>query len=90
MIKHVQFQQLNILLADQNELTAAQQFLEHAAQTNLPELLKSLSDILVHGGNAAVARRQAGLQLKNRLSSNDDATRVAYMDRWLALPEDVR
>jgi len=27
--------------ADQNELTAAQQFLEHAAQTNLPELLKA-------------------------------------------------
>lgn len=75
---------------DQNELTAAQQFLEHAAQANLPELLKSLSDILVHGGNSAVARRQAGLQLKNRLSSNDDATRVAYVDRWLALPEEVR
>merc|ERR1719242_2341938 len=75
---------------DQNELTAAQQFLEHAAQANLPELLKSLSDILVHGGNSAVARRQAGLQLKNRLSSNDDATRIAYMDRWLALSEDVR
>ena len=64
--------------------------MEHAAQANLPELLKSLSDILVHGGNSAVARRQAGLQLKNRLSSNDDATRIAYMDRWLALSEDVR
>ena len=80
----------NNFLLDQNELTAAQQFLEHAAQANLPELLKSLSDILVHGGNSAVARRQAGLQLKNRLSSNDDATRIAYMDRWLALSEDVR
>ena len=28
--------------SDQNELTAAQQFLEHDAQTNLPELLKTL------------------------------------------------
>ena len=80
----------SFIVTDQNELTAAQQFLEHAAQANLPELLKSLSDILVHGGNSAVARRQAGLQLKNRLSSNDDATRIAYMDRWLALSEDVR
>ena len=77
-------------VSDQNELQAAQQFLEHAAQANLPELLKSLSDILVHGGNSGVARRQAGLQLKNRLSSNEDATRIAYMERWLALPEDVR
>jgi hypothetical protein len=40
-----------------------------------PELLKTLSDILVHGGHSAVARRQAGLQLKNRLMSNDEATR---------------
>ena len=47
------------------------------------ELLKTLSDILVHGGNSAVARRQAGLQLKNRLMSNDDAVRHAVQERWL-------
>jgi len=75
---------------DQTELTAAQTFLEQAAQQNLAELLKTLSDILVHGGNSAVARRQAGLQLKNRLMSNDDAIRQAVQERWLQMPEDVR
>ncbi len=37
-----------------------------------------------------MARRQAGLQLKNRLTSNDDAVKASYQERWLALPEDVR
>ena len=31
---------------DQTELKAAQHFLESAAQTNLPELVKTLSDVL--------------------------------------------
>ena len=31
---------------DQAELKAAQHFLESAAQTNLPELIKTLSDVL--------------------------------------------
>jgi len=75
---------------DQNELVAAQHFLEEASKSNFPELLKSLSDILVHGGNSNVARRQSALQLKNFLSSNDEATRHIYQQRWLALPEDVR
>jgi len=76
--------------ADQNELTAAQQFLEHAAQTNLPELLKTLSDILANAGNSSVARRQAGLQLKNRLTSNDDIVKQNYQERWLAVPDEIR
>lgn len=76
--------------ADQNELAAAQQFLEHAAQTNLPQLLKTLSDILVHGSHSSVARRQAGLQLKNRLTSNDDTVKAAYQERWMSIPEDIR
>jgi len=76
--------------ADQNELQAAQQFLEHAAQTNLPELLKTLSDILANVGNSSVARRQAGLQLKNRLTSNDDSVKANYQERWLKIQEDMR
>ena len=60
------------MILDQSELTSAQQFLEAAAQQNLPELLKTLSDILFHCGNSGVARRQAGLQLKNQLTSNDE------------------
>jgi importin subunit beta-1 len=53
-------------------------------------LLKTLSDILCHGGHSAVARRQAGLQLKNRLTSNDDSVKATYQTRWLAIPEDMR
>ncbi len=30
------------------------------------------------------------MQLKNRLTSNDDAVKANYQERWLALPEDVR
>ena len=49
-----------------------------------------MSDILVHGGNSNVARRQSALQLKNFLSSNDEATRHLYQQRWLALPDTIR
>lgn len=71
-------------------MTQAQNFLEQAAQSNLGGLLKTLSDILANVGNSAVARRQAGLQLKNRLSSNDDTVRSNLQERWMALPEDMR
>ncbi len=71
-------------------MTAAQTFLEQAAQNNLPQLLKTLSDILVHGGNSSVARRQAGLQLKNQLASNDEATKASYQERWLHMDFAVR
>ena len=37
-----------------------------------------------------MARRQAGLQLKNKLTSNDDIVRATYQQRWLAMPEDIR
>ncbi|KAJ8320922.1 LOW QUALITY PROTEIN: hypothetical protein KUTeg_002509 [Tegillarca granosa] len=76
--------------SDQQELEAAQQFLEQAAQTNLPELLKSLSEIQKDAGNSAVVRMQAGLQLKNALYSKDQAVRAQYQQRWLQFPEDVR
>ncbi|XP_044737597.1 importin subunit beta isoform X1 [Chrysoperla carnea] len=75
---------------DKNELEAAQNFLEQAATTNLPEFLKTLSDILRHGGNSQVARMAAGLQLKNQLTSKDPATKQLYQDRWRAIPEDSR
>ena len=94
---------------DQNELKQAQQFLEQAAQTNLPQLIRlvylgspppsppinvtfnrTLSEVLYHGGNSAVCRQQAGVQLKNFLYTNDESLRSQYEDRWLAMPEDVR
>lgn len=55
-----------------------------------PELLKSLSDILKHGGNSPVARMQAGLQLKNALYSKDNAIKLQHQQRWLQFPDEVR
>lgn len=75
---------------DQAELRAAQSFLESAAQSNLPELIKTLSDVLYQGGNSAVVRQQAGVQLKNFLHTNDESLRAHYEERWLAMNEEVR
>jgi len=75
---------------DQNELKQAQTFLETAATHNLPELIKTLSDVLYHGGNSSVVRQQAGVQLKNFLYTNDEALRAQYEERWVAMPEDMR
>jgi len=75
---------------DQNDMKQAQQFLEQAAQSNLPQLIRTLSDVLYHGGNSAVCRQQAGVQLKNFLYTNDESLRSQYEERWLAMPEEVR
>jgi len=75
---------------DKAELETAQNYLEQAAQQNLPELLKQLSDILKHGGNSPVARMQAGIQLKNALYSKDTAISTQHQQRWLQYPDDVR
>ena len=53
-------------------------------------LSRTLSEVLYHGGNSAVCRQQAGVQLKNFLYTNDEALRSQYEERWLAMPEDVR
>ena len=74
----------------QNELKQAQTFLETAATHNLPEMIKTLSDVLYHGGNSSVVRQQAGVQLKNFLYTNDEALRAQYEERWVAMPEDMR
>ena len=46
--------------------------------------------MLYHGGNSAVCRQQAGVQLKNFLYTNDESLRAQYEERWLNIPEDVR
>ena len=46
--------------------------------------------IYIQGGNSAVVRQQAGVQLKNFLYTNDESLRAHYEDRWLAMPEDIR
>jgi len=55
-----------------------------------PEFVKTLSDILYHGGNSPVARMAAGLQLKNTLTSKDSTVKTQYQQRWLAFPEETR
>ncbi|KAG8172861.1 hypothetical protein JTE90_022706, partial [Oedothorax gibbosus] len=72
------------------ELEAAQNYLEQAAQNNLPEFLKSLSSVLSCATNTPVARMAAGLQLKNTLTSKDQEIRQKYQERWLQFPADVR
>ncbi|XP_030762652.1 importin subunit beta-like isoform X3 [Sitophilus oryzae] len=75
---------------DKNELEQASTFLEQAAATNVLGFIKTLSDILRHGGNSPVARMAAGLQLKNHLTSKDPNIKVQYQQRWLSFPEDIR
>ncbi|CAL8086959.1 unnamed protein product [Orchesella dallaii] len=75
---------------DQNELTSALQYLEEAANSNFPQYIKSLSEVLVHAGHSPVARMASGLQLKNLLTSKDQNVKAQHQQRWLILPEDIR
>lgn len=75
---------------DKNELISAKNYLEKAAESNLPEFLKALSDILVATTNTPVARMAAGLHLKNHLTSKDEAVNVQYQQRWHHFPEVTR
>ncbi|KAL9923916.1 importin subunit beta [Glossina fuscipes] len=75
---------------DKDELLSAKNFLEQAAEGNLPEFLKALSDILVNTTNSPVARMAAGLQLKNHLTSKDEAVTLQYQQRWHSFPENIR
>lgn len=61
--------------------------MEQAAESNLPEFLKALSDILVTVTNSPVARMAAGLQLKNHLTSKDENINLQYQQRWHQFPE---
>ena len=55
-----------------------------------PEFLKTLSEVLKVGSNSVVARMQAGLQLKNQLTSKDPNVKLQFQQRWLQIPEDVK
>lgn len=77
-------------ILDKNDQEQASTFLEQAATTNLLSFIKSLSDVLRHGGNSPVARMAAGLQLKNQLTSKDPNIKAQYQQRWFEFPEDIR
>ncbi|XP_053983431.1 importin subunit beta-1 isoform X2 [Hylaeus anthracinus] len=76
--------------SDKNELEAAQNFLEQAAQTNLHEFMQRLSEVLVTATASPLARMAAGLQLKNQLTSKDAQLKYQYQQRWLAIPAEIR
>lgn len=71
-------------------MLSAKNYLEQAAENNLPEFLKALSDILVNVSNSPVARMAAGLQLKNHLTSKDENVNMQYQQRWHQFPEETR
>ncbi|KER30117.1 hypothetical protein T265_13230, partial [Opisthorchis viverrini] len=74
----------------QQELEAAQHFLEKAAEADLVGLLRQLSDVLCNAECSPVVRMQAGLQLKNALYSKDADIKSVYQQRWLQLTPDAR
>ncbi|UJR09591.1 hypothetical protein I4U23_013826 [Adineta vaga] len=74
----------------QIDLENARNFLAKAAEQNLPELLKHLSDILITATNNPTARAQAALQLKNAFHSKDESLKQAYQDRWMNIPANIR
>ncbi|KAL3183978.1 hypothetical protein MRX96_006296 [Rhipicephalus microplus] len=75
---------------DKNALEAAQRYLEQAAQTNLTEFLRSLSEVLQGANNSPVAPMAAGLQIKNSLTSKDNELRTQYQQCWLSFPQEAR
>ncbi|XP_020607239.1 importin subunit beta-1-like [Orbicella faveolata] len=75
---------------DQNELQAAQTYLEQAAQANLPEFLVALVSELADATKSQVARMAAGLQLKNQLTSKDATVRLQYQQRWMTLDDKIK
>lgn len=89
-LKEDEFNRRNFSFTDKNELEQASTYLEQAASSNLLEFIKTLSDILRHGGNSPVARMAAGLQLKNQLTAKDVTVKTSYQLRWLAFPEEIR
>ncbi|KAL3309364.1 Importin subunit beta-1, partial [Cichlidogyrus casuarinus] len=75
---------------DKNELDAAQRYLEEAARSDLPHLMKLLSEILAEESCDQTVRMQAGLQLKNFLYTKDTSVKQELHSRWLSIPESDR
>jgi len=72
------------------ELEAARNYLEQAAQHDLSNLLKQLSDILRNAQQSEVTRAQAALQLKNAIYSKEENVKTEKQERWMQIAEDVR
>ncbi|KHJ96355.1 HEAT repeat protein [Oesophagostomum dentatum] len=68
----------------------ALEFLNEASTRDFPAFVKELSVILRSEECQPFARQAAGLQLKNVLYAKEEERRAQYLNRWLALPVDVR
>lgn len=76
--------------SDRVALEEASGYLKQAAEANLAEYVKVLSDVLRHASASNIARTAAGIQLKNTLASNETTVKLRYQQRWLEFPPDTR
>ncbi|KAK6031114.1 Importin-beta protein [Ostertagia ostertagi] len=75
---------------NQEDQKRALEFLNDASTRDFPAFVKELSVILRSENCQPFARQAAGLQLKNVLYAKEEETRAQYLNRWLALPADIR
>ncbi|EDV26853.1 uncharacterized protein TRIADDRAFT_54185 [Trichoplax adhaerens] len=81
---------MHYFLQNNNELIAAQKYVEQAAERNLPEFLVALVNILANTDKSQVVRMAAGINLKNSFTSKDPAIKLQYQERWKTFSNDVR
>eukprot|EP00126_Sphaerothecum_destruens_P013233 Sdes_comp22644_c0_seq1m21069 len=78
------------LSPDTNAREAAQKYLEHAANENLPMYMLTLVQMLAKEDGNPRARQGAGIALKNCLISKDDNIKIQLHQRWLSMDPSVR
>lgn len=76
--------------SSQTDQNHANKYISEYIQKDLTNFLQALADILFNQQNSPVVRAAAGLQLKNQLTSRDDALRQQQQARWRSLPEPNR
>ncbi|KIH58081.1 HEAT repeat protein [Ancylostoma duodenale] len=75
---------------NQEDQKRALEFLNEASTRDFPAFVKELTVILRSEECQPFARQAAGLQLKNVLYAKEEERRAQYLNRWLALPADIR
>ena len=78
------------LFLDPNELKAAEKFLKDAAESNLQEFLKTLSEVIKYGGNSPISREAACLLLKNQIFSKDPIINDGLKQQWMNFTNEYR
>jgi importin subunit beta-1 len=80
----------NASSSDPNVMRQAEQQLQAAEQHNLAMYFHALVSELVDESKSKHTRALAGMLIKNRLDSKDDAKRAQYATEWVALDAQVR